>query len=123
MVIFIIILLVVIVYIYKFNNRDRNLDYKYSPEFKNLSNVDKMLIEIINGLEASIKQDVLNKFADDYTKIVAITSIINQRETSFLNSINEIANQENISVALAKKVINTACNTVRMTYGLDTKDY
>ncbi|WP_133158857.1 hypothetical protein [Flavobacterium alvei] len=82
-----------------------------------------MLIEIINGLEASIKQDVLNKFADDYTKIVAITSIINQRETSFLNSINEIANQENISVALAKKVINTACNTVRMTYGLDTKDY
>ena len=123
MVIFIIIVLVVIIYIYKFNNRDRNLDYKYSPEFKNLSKADKMVIEITNGLEAAIKQDVLNKFDDDYTKFIAITSIINQRESSFLNNINQIAYQENISIPLAKKVIKTACDFVRITYGLDTKNY
>ena len=112
-----------IIYIYKFNNRDRNLDYKYSPEFKNLSKADKMVIEITNGLEAAIKQDVLNKFDDDYTKFIAITSIINQRESSFLNNINQIAYQENISIPLAKKVIKTACDFVRITYGLDTKNY
>lgn len=123
MVIFIIIVLVVIIYIYKFNNRDRNLDYKHSPEYQNLTIADKMTIDIINGLEASIKQDVLDKFSDDHTRITAIKSIINQRENSFLNNIYQISNQERISIPLASKVVKTACDTVRITYGLDTKNY
>ena len=105
----ILIILCVLLYIFAFNSRDKSQDYKLYSEYTTLSREEKVEKNISKGLE-DLVNDTLKKCLDlklskEETKIVVIKKIEERRE-KFLNNLTGFANQENISVATLRNIVN-----------------
>ena len=116
-----IFILAVIIYVYSFNNRDRNLDYKLTPQYQKSGYDDKLRTDIIKGLEITIKKEVINNFSDKYLRTKAIENLIDTREATFYINIESLSQQHKISHNATFDAIFSACNYTRLQFGIPSQ--
>jgi hypothetical protein len=117
--IIIIIIIAIIIYLISYNNRDRDFDYKISNNYQNLTNEQKLLIDITQGLEITIKNNILKTLKDEKLKKAAIKHIIGDREVTFYMNIESLAKQHQTSHNAVFDAVFLACNNVRAKYGIE----
>jgi hypothetical protein len=118
MILILVLLIIVVIYISSFNNRDRNLDYKLTPEYQKTGNDDKLRTDIIKGLEITIKKEVISNFSDRTLRTIAIENLIETREVAFYMNMESLAQQHKISHNATFDAIFSACNYTRLQFGI-----
>lgn len=111
-------IIAVVIYIYSFNNRDKNLDYKLTPEYQKLGYDDKLRTDIIKGLEITIKKEIIGNYSNKDFRRKAIENFIETRESYFYLNIESLSQQHKISHNATFDAIFTACNYARVQFGI-----
>lgn len=111
-------IIAVVIYIYSFNNRDKNLDYKLTPEYQKSGYDDKLRTDIIKGLEIKIKNEVINNYSNKDFRIKAIENVIEARESYLYLNIEPLSQQHKISHNATFDAIFDACNYIRVQFGI-----
>jgi hypothetical protein len=106
-------ILIIVLYINSFNKRDKNLDYKLTPEYQKSGYDDKLRTDIIKGLEITIKSEIISNYSNREFRTKAIENLIDTREATFYINIESLAQQHKISHDATFDAIFSACNYVR----------
>lgn len=111
-------IIAVVIYIYSFNNRDKNLDYKLTPEYQKSGYDDKLRTDIIKGLEITIKKEIIGNYSNKDFRRKAIENFIETRESYFYLNIESLSQQHKISHNATFDAIFDACNYIRVQFDI-----
>lgn len=115
------VILVIVIYVYSFNNRDRNLDYKLTPQYQKSGNNDKLRTDIIKSLEITIKNEIISNYSNRDFRNKAIENFIDAREVSFYKNVNILSQQHKISHNEVYDEVFLGCNYVRVQFNIPTQ--